>query len=59
LGIVATVVILIDSLGGAVRKLLNKISSIPIMDIVRHRCRPILKNGTKVAKLARDFEERR
>jgi len=37
LGIIATAVSLIDSFGGAVRKLSNERSSIPIMEKVWHR----------------------
>ena len=56
LGVVATVVSFIDSLGEAVRKLSDKRSSIPLWKKYDIVVSFNMENGTEVAKLARDFD---
>jgi len=56
IGIVATVVSLINSLGGAVRKLSNIRSNIPLCEKYGIVVLLNSENGTKVAKLAKDFD---
>jgi len=56
LGIVAIVVNLINSLGGAARKLSNKRSSIPLWEKYDIVVWFNSENGTKVAKPARDSD---